>query len=552
MAISRFKTRKDGTIRAHYRTMNRVSRVYRTVASFFKSQTPRATRQRVVQGRVHDPKLSVKQDQIPNTSSKTDPKYVCRMEQAATQYPILLTPQTPKKRKYDDAFQHAHTYPSHDSDSELVKRPRSHSPLSPLSLLDSPGLSDFSNDPGEIYPNADRVIGIHNLSESNSSEVSDLSANESQSSSEYEHDEDESGAETKPDSSCRVSRNGGSRRTNNSEIPYCPFPKRIDKKLAGSIDPLVVHESDLSDEEIYNSKRRLRKGDKKEVSFEFSMEKAKRWTAAVKLPSGQWAEAERDLFFRLAMRGFEPLLPSNWKMDFATLPETLFAPSNSGTAYLAPVGQNEFRAIKFLNDLMAMGGRVRDRLLCQLRPEPFIQHCLRKYTRWTFQDANLHNRLHLIPPYAIHSIQPGQTTRMAVDAINSRLIDLANYFRSSWRLNSSVEIDPNAQWNHSDAIPQYQDRTYPVLTGFLICGPMVALITLDSDPKTCPVLDSTTSGRLIARFDFSEYGLDVWNSLAVAIAVVRLRNTILTCEKEGRGDPMWAPSQASDEADDDL
>jgi hypothetical protein len=60
---------------------------------------------------------------------------------------------------------------------------------------------------------------------------------------------------------------------------------------------------------------------------DLSLERAKRWTNAVNVPKGLWSEVERQLFYRIAMRGFEPLLPKQWHYDFSTLPNPLFAVS---------------------------------------------------------------------------------------------------------------------------------------------------------------------------------------------------------------------------------
>lgn len=83
--------------------------------------------------------------------------------------------------------------------------------------------------------------------------------------------------------------------------------------------------------------------DENEAKSKFDLEKAKRWAHAVKLPLGQWADAERDLYFRLAMRGFEPLIPSNWKSDFSTLPESLFSTHDAGDAIIMSKSDKDFR-----------------------------------------------------------------------------------------------------------------------------------------------------------------------------------------------------------------
>ena len=77
---------------------------------------------------------------------------------------------------------------------------------------------------------------------------------------------------------------------------------------------------------------------------------------------------------------------------------------------------------------------------------------------------------------------------------------------------------------------------------------------MDSDPKVYPLLDSASNGKFIAQFDFAEFGQDVWNALAVAITVIRMRKTILQLEEEGNGEPMWMADDqvAPDSPDKDL
>lgn len=128
------------------------------------------------------------------------------------------------------------------------------------------------------------------------------------------------------------------------DTSYIPDTKLIDKDLNKSIvRPDKIDEDELTDDEILKASNAVKKNDRKEVAFDFSMERAKRWADAVTLPSGQWAEAERDLFFRLAMRGFEPLVPSNWTMDFRTLPASLFAVEGGQEPIVKPIHGSDFR-----------------------------------------------------------------------------------------------------------------------------------------------------------------------------------------------------------------
>lgn len=92
--------------------------------------------------------------------------------------------------------------------------------------------------------------------------------------------------------------------------------------LTGADDGLS---DDEDDEYEYDDERGVSKNETKGVVYDFSLERAKRWAAAVSLPEDAWGEAEKELFFRLAMRGFEPLLPRHWQHDFSTLPDTMFS-----------------------------------------------------------------------------------------------------------------------------------------------------------------------------------------------------------------------------------
>ncbi|KKZ67917.1 hypothetical protein EMCG_06447 [[Emmonsia] crescens] len=341
---------------------------------------------------------------------------------------------------------------------------------------------------------------------------------------------------------------------------YRPSSKVVDKNLAkGIIRPSV--ESELSEEEIVEKQHTVRKNDRREVAFDFSVERAERWVAAIKLPKGHWAEAEKDLFYRLAMRGFEPLVPSNWQLDFSTLPESLFGhPRDITTPYIDAVGASQFRAVNALSGLFKLGNQVRDRQSVRLRPEPVIRRAITGYIKWALYDSNFLNRPNAIPVHTIYSIKPSESTRDALQGLNRRLVMLANRYRTAWRLTPSVETSlsekknntKNSESDQCGCVNQYATRSFPVITGFLICGPIVAILTLNSDPKVHTVLDSSSSPKFISQFDFGEIAQDVWNSFAVAIAVVRIRKTMAQLEAEGKGEVMWMISNEADSVDLDL
>ena len=128
--------------------------------------------------------------------------------------------------------------------------------------------------------------------------------------------------------------NTGKKSRSTSKVPddelYLPSPNagafsKRELLMNGSDDDVV------SDEDEYLDGRGVSRNETKDVVFDFSLERTKRLTTAVSLPENKWSEAERELFFRLAMRGFEPLLPRHWQLDFSTLPDTLFSvPEDEG------------------------------------------------------------------------------------------------------------------------------------------------------------------------------------------------------------------------------
>lgn len=93
-----------------------------------------------------------------------------------------------------------------------------------------------------------------------------------------------------------------------------------------SHSPNVVLTTPQIKEEIFDdSDFRVSQTRHSTVVFSLSVEKARRWADAIDIPEGLYNEEEKDLFFRLAMRGFEPLIPEQWRSDFPTLPYTLFS-----------------------------------------------------------------------------------------------------------------------------------------------------------------------------------------------------------------------------------
>ncbi|KMU78808.1 hypothetical protein CISG_01848 [Coccidioides immitis RMSCC 3703] len=206
-------------------------------------------------------------------------------------------------------------------------------------------------------------------------------------------------------------------------------------------------------------------------------EEPKSWAAAVELPSGYWADAELELLFRLSTRGLESLVPSTWRLDFPMFPRSLFCECGTKDSFIGSMKGREFRAIKALKSVLSIGPRaVRDRQLCHLRPELAVKRILDSYIAGRFG-----TRTYFIAGVLYH---------------------FTLYMLSGRSNHKTLKLEP-------------------------ILSTVTTRDMRNSDPTARPALDPETSARFIAKLDFSEPGQDVWNSLAIAISVVWMRNRML-------------------------
>lgn len=277
---------------------------------------------------------------------------------------------------------------------------------------------------------------------------------------------------------------------------------------------------------------------------EYDMEKARRHAAATTLPanSGIWERAERDLFFHLSLRGFEPILPKTWMMDFPTLPISLYhvdAHQGEPMIQVAAGAGKQFRAIKAFDDLLHIGRDVRDKVLtppqgANVNTEIIIEKAIKKYFAWAFADAGLQvdsatakdrgsKRKHkrsksskeplLLPIHVVYKQRPNQTTTDCLFALKHRMHQLAARHREARGIHDSIEYDLPSPGNSSDRSPSksnhasekdsdvdididmnsnsssHLDETtvledsehdLPVIYGLMICRSILAIFTLNS------------------------------------------------------------------------
>lgn len=356
--------------------------------------------------------------------------------------------------------------------------------------------------------------------------------------------------------------------------PYIPSRVSVDTSLQDYI-PRKRYSTDsvLSEEEIFTKRTAVRREDRSEVNVQFEYDRALRHAEAQQLPedSSVWSEAEKDLFYRLAMRGFEPILPGHWGMDFKTLPLQLFSTEGQDPLIL-PFDNREFRAKHYLRELFTIAAKARDRSLAGLRPEVSIKRILQQYISWALHDAGVHpmQRPRVIPVHAIATQRLNETSQDVIRRMEKKLYKLARRYQDLYRVRRSIEptiehatpLPPPPDSQKTQASPshdvfEYDDAHMPTLIGLMVVSSVVAVVTLDSRSKVPEqtiiskhnnesISEQPSSGtnesssplRFIANFDFSTHdGYDVWDGLAMAICIMRIRKTMLelceVAEREG-------------------
>ncbi|KAL4821305.1 hypothetical protein BDW67DRAFT_180007 [Aspergillus spinulosporus] len=297
------------------------------------------------------------------------------------------------------------------------------------------------------------------------------------------------------------------------------------------------YETDSDDEDKDNEDEdyQIPDNERATVLFDFNRERDKRLADVTNIPEGRYTEQEKELFLQLAMRGFEPLAPKHWQFDFPTLPDSLFP--EEGKKQSEPIitisRSTTFYAIKALNNLFSLSGRVRDCSIVGKDPEALIKQTISRYIRWALYDVNLEINRASMPIHVLHAQRKNESVRDALERLNRRMKKLALRHRTALAA--------------SDAS---NNNKLPLLIGFLICGPVVALMTFDLNLIKGTPEDEETNGKFFSQFDFSEKGQDVWNSLSIAIVVMHIRSSMVRLTRSGYGN--YVKSSGSNSASEDL
>lgn len=228
--------------------------------------------------------------------------------------------------------------------------------------------------------------------------------------------------------------------------------------------------------------------------------------------SSNWPADVVALVTHLRNRGREPLFPSHWALDFRYLPDGLFYPSQNSNAIIKALSIREFRATKALTDLIQLGPRTRDKVKMRLHPEGLLARSVSTYLRWAFEDAGL------LPWDApdLLAIQTGHA-RVPVATLQAGLQAQMAALEKTWR-----HCIARATGMSSAASVRV-----PTVYGVIISHTLVGIAAYN------PSYDGKEGIRTVGVFDFGLRNYDVWNSFALAILVMHIRNVVLSLRKKG-------------------
>ncbi|KAJ5199972.1 hypothetical protein N7491_009230 [Penicillium cf. griseofulvum] len=317
--------------------------------------------------------------------------------------------------------------------------------------------------------------------------------------------------------------------------PVKPKAKKARKRKSDS-DRSMSEPSDLdneSDEEYF-----IPTGEREELlNNRLTRERAKRLLDAVELPQGHdLSPDEQRTAHQLLTRGCMPTIHRHWEKDFPTLPDSLFfseiddeAKHNEFHFVLGNDMCSEFYAIRAFQELLKICGNVRDYCnILDIYPGIYIKKSIEKYLRWALSDAGVRFKPDTTPVYVIYCKREDEMSKEAFDKVATTLKKLSD------------------TWQSQLAAPDGEEA-WPALIGLVLCGPVLSVISLDTNPHP----QILTQGlKFLGHFDLADFDNDVWNTLAVAIIVMHIRRTVSKLAK-AYGD-KFVGSTSDDSAMDSL
>ncbi|CAG8902191.1 unnamed protein product [Penicillium nalgiovense] len=334
-------------------------------------------------------------------------------------------------------------------------------------------------------------------------------------------DSDDSDTSDAPSSPCveRVKRAALHPSVKNGRSPK-PKSKRTrkKKKKAWDSDRSMSEPSDLdyeSDEEYF-----IPTGERDELlNNKLTRERAKRLLDAVELPQGHDLSPDvQQTAHQLLTRGCLPTIHRHWEKDFSTLPESLFfsgkddeTQRKESNFVLENDKGSEFYAIRAFQELLKICGNVRDYCnILDICPGIYIKKSIEKYLRWALTDAGVRVQPDTPPVHVIYCKNQDEEPKEAFNKVAKALERLLD------------------TWQGQLAAPHDGEKAWPALIGFVLCGPVLSVICLDTNPHP----QTLTQGiKFLGHFDLSDFDQDVWNTLAIAILVMHIKRAVAKLAK---------------------
>ena len=239
----------------------------------------------------------------------------------------------------------------------------------------------------------------------------------------------------------------------------------------------------------------------------------------------QWSPEEVWLFEKINMRAEEPNMCTTWHIDFAALPWHIFT-ERPNRIFIKSIHDGDigrdFRARRALKYLFVFAANARDRISSDMEPESAIARDIRAYQKWSIQDANLDRTPH-IPLLAITTSHPNETVASVVNRLTDKMHDMARQYRSLFRYKTKM-----GKYEYKHKMPTFY--------GIMIKYSVFAIMTWDSSVQGKPI-------RSVGVFDLKQKGQDVWSGLAVALAIVKVRDDLVALRDEGW---IWGRVEESD------
>jgi hypothetical protein len=279
--------------------------------------------------------------------------------------------------------------------------------------------------------------------------------------------------------------------------------------------------------------------------YDPELELERRELQGQELRAAGWTEDAIFLFQKLGLRGFEPLLPYEWFEDFTSLPADLFT-KNPDKAFIKPMSPEvEYHAYKALEELLGLGGRVRDAVLQKSKvrtAERHTRHAVLKYNKWALRDGKVDNMWNNISLFDIASVAKHVPATIAEAKMLRKLGKRAEQWREAFEERRRQDEQLKDELSGSIDGEYEAGPDLPTLYGVVACHTIMAFVSYDVHAAT-PLL------RTVAMFDLGQEGYDVWNSLAIAIFVIHCRNRLIQLRDSV---PVVEPEKTTTESDPDA